>query len=89
MLRWAYPEGLPEVDYLPLLANLHEHMSDRALATAMAHVFRREYSVVFDDITRAALTDRPGPGPIDRVRAKLDLAGFQSWMKDDPPPPSV
>lgn len=36
MLRRAYPQGLPNADYMPLLLAIGEEMSERQLATAIA-----------------------------------------------------
>jgi hypothetical protein len=38
LLRQAYPRGVPERDYLPLLVVLHEHFAEGNLAAVVAEL---------------------------------------------------
>jgi hypothetical protein len=82
MLQRAYPGGLPEVDYLPLIALLYDHMSDRNLAEVLFNVFGVEYVVVLNDIPKVDSPEAPNPRSIDIVRAKLLPVGWDAWLKE-------
>ncbi len=82
-LRAGYPEGVPQTDYLPLLALL-----SRRLTTDEVKMVARELTSRpdFDDIDIGAaimaLTDElPAPDDVERVRERLAAKG---WPLDDP-----
>jgi hypothetical protein len=86
MLRRAYPEGIPEDDYLPLLALLHAHMSFRTLARVMADATGRAYETVYQDVLGAASPHQPGKPPLidlERVRLRLQPHGFEQWCAEE------
>jgi hypothetical protein len=82
MLRAAYPDGLPDSDYLAVTALLHPHMSDRCLAETIALTFGREYVVVWNDVARAVSTEAPRPEALEQVRARLIQAGYGDWIHE-------
>ena len=82
-LRAGYPNGVPQNDYLPILALLSRRLTaDEVVQVAreLQHLPRPGYIEVGAEILR--ITDQlPSPDEIDRVRAKLTAYG---WPLDDP-----
>jgi len=84
MLLRAFPKGVPEEDYLALVALLYDEMSHRALATVLSHLFETtEYHRVLNDIGFASRLS-PQSDPVLRVRGKLVAAGYEEWLKEEP-----
>ena len=79
MLRRAFPQGLPEPDYRPLLAALYEDFSDRNLAAVVAAFTGGDPLRVGNDAAGLG-GERPAPGDVTRVREALLRAG---WEPDD------
>ena len=79
-LRAGYPEGVPESDYVPLLAVLARRLSnDEVRAVAQELIASGELPV--DDIDIGTVITRitdelPRSGDIDRVRDKLIAHGW-------------
>ncbi|WP_433788429.1 nuclear transport factor 2 family protein [Actinoplanes sp. CA-252034] len=69
-LRRAYPDGLPQADYLPLLAAVEDDLSDRNRAAVVAALIGGDPLRVAND----AAGDRPAPAEVDRVRDLLRRA---------------
>jgi hypothetical protein len=84
-LRAGYPEGVPATDYVPLLALLQRRLSDEEVV-AVASELARHGTILIDgtDIRVAInkITDEmPSPTDTDRVRRRLEAAGWQ--VSDD------
>jgi hypothetical protein len=79
----AYPNGLPDADYLPLIFLLLENLSHRNLATVVAHVFGRDFDGVLNDIGNAVAMEHSGADAIGRVRSVLVRAGYEEWLRED------
>jgi hypothetical protein len=79
-LRAGYPEGVPETDYIPLLAVLARRLSnDEVIAVAQELVASGELPVDNTDIgtTITKFTDElPRPEDIARVRDRLSAHGW-------------
>jgi hypothetical protein len=78
-LRAGYPEGVPDVDYIPLFALLGSQLTDtevKAIAEELAEESKPESA----DSIRAAIshvTDyKPTDGDVNRVRARLAAGGW-------------
>jgi hypothetical protein len=84
VLRRAYPHGLSDEDYLPLLAVLHSQFSDRNLAALVAELVDGEIVVVDNDAAAAAGYRRPPPAEIERVRQHLLANGYEEDDQDAP-----
>ena len=82
-LRAGYPNGVPENDYLPILALLSRRLgSDEVtlIAREMMLIPDPLYVDIGAEILR--LTDQlPAPADVERVRDKLAAYG---WPLDDP-----
>ncbi|RJO76617.1 DUF3349 domain-containing protein [Nocardia panacis] len=83
-LRAGYPEGIPESDYIPLLALLRRRLSDdevrqiaeELLTTAPHPVDRTDIQVMITRITN----ELPAESDIARVRVRLDE---HTWPSQD------
>jgi hypothetical protein len=82
-LRAGYPDGVPENDYLPILALLSRKLTaDEVIEVArqLKHVPEPEFADIGVEILR--ITDQlPSPADVERVREKLAAYG---WPLDDP-----
>jgi hypothetical protein len=82
-LRAGYPNGVPDRDYLPILALLSRRLtSDEILEVArqLRHVPLPDFVDIGAEILR--ITDQlPKPAEVERVRAKLAAYG---WPLDNP-----
>lgn len=76
MLRHAYPHGLPDCDYIPLLVVLQEYLSARNLAAVVAELVDGETVVIENDAAAALSQRRPEPGDVKRVRDFLEKSGW-------------
>jgi hypothetical protein len=85
-VRAGYPQGVPETDYIPLLALLRRRLSDdevAAVATQLAS--RGELTTDAADIGAAIIkiTDEmPSPTDLDRVQRRLDAIGWSAHPDD-------
>lgn len=52
LLQCAFPQGIEEQEYLPLLSILYEEMSDRSLAQVISEFIGKEYPAVLNDVYR-------------------------------------
>jgi hypothetical protein len=82
-LRAGYPDGVPENDYMPLLALLSRRLTSDEVKTVAREVSHRPE---FDNIDIGAaiikITDElPNPDDVERVRERLAAKG---WPLDDP-----
>jgi len=79
-LRAGYPEGVPEHDYIPLLALLRRRLSDdEVVAVATEFISSGQTPVDATDV-RVAITkltaDLPSPEDTERVKQRLVAAGW-------------
>jgi hypothetical protein len=83
-LRAGYPEGVPAVDRIPLLALLRRRLSDDEVldvATELAASGRLPIDATDIRVAITRLTDElPTPADIDRVKGRLSAAG---WTVND------
>ena len=82
-LRAGYPEGVPQNDYLPLLALLSRRLSTDEVKLVAGELNQRNG---YDDVDIGAeimrITDElPSPSDVERVRERL---AAQGWPLDDP-----
>lgn len=78
-LRAGYPEGVPDVDYLPLFALLGSQLTESDV-TAIADELASESDPASADAIRKAIGavthDHPLDLDIDRVRSRLAAGGW-------------
>ena len=82
-LRAGYPTGVPETDYLPILALLSRQLTKDEvilIARELMHLPDPDFADIGAEIMR--ITDElPAPTDVERVREKLFAHG---WPLDDP-----
>lgn len=81
-LRAGYPDGVPQTDYIPLLALLSRRLTGDEVKAVAAELVRRG---AFDDVDIGVLitqfTDSlPAPADVERVRQRLAAKG---WPLDE------
>jgi Protein of unknown function (DUF3349) len=85
-VRAGYPQGVPETDYIPLLALLRRRLSDDEVAAVAAHLAGRgELHADTADIGTAItkITDElPSLADLDRVQRRLEAIGFPAEPDD-------
>jgi hypothetical protein len=77
-LRAGYPAGVPEQDYLPLLALLARRLTNDEVAAVAAELGREGGSVDHTDIgtlITKVTNELPRNEDVDRVRRQLATAG--------------
>ena len=79
-IRAGYPQGVPETDYIPLLALLRRRLSDDEVAAVTTQLAARgEMNIDSADIGVAItrITDEiPSPADLERVKRRLDTIGW-------------
>jgi Protein of unknown function (DUF3349) len=79
-VRAGYPHGVPDTDYIPLLALLRRRLSDEEVAAVAAQLAARgELNVDAVDIGAAItrVTDElPSPSDLQRVQHQLEAIGW-------------
>ena len=83
MLKCAFPEGIPEEEYLPTQAILHPEMSFRTLARVLAALTDKHYIEVYNDASGFGLDPMPDLEEVERVRQKLIECGLNDWLKKE------
>ena len=88
-LRTGYPDGVPESDYIPLVAVLARRLTPEEVR-AVAVELGREGRLPIDDtdigtVITKITADLPRPADVDRVRSRLALGG---WPLADPRTPA-
>ena len=84
LLQCAFPQGIEEQEYIPLLSILYEQMSDRSLAQVIAEFTDREYHAVLNDVYRVGAVGIPLSSALEQVlnsvKQKLIRCDYQKWL---------
>lgn len=83
MIRIAFPGGVPDESYRPLLALLYERMSFRAVATVVAFCTGKSYPAVYNDVLGAVGQADEGKletQAVERTRQALRRSGYDEWL---------
>lgn len=83
MLRCAFPTGIPQDAYLPLLAVLGEQMSHRSVAATMVLFFGGKYVDHMNDVYKALSAQGPDAVTVQRVQELLIPCGYQAWLDEE------
>jgi hypothetical protein len=84
MLASAFPNGLDDDAYWPLLFLLYENMSDRSLARSIAHFTEKDYYRVLNYIYSVTTLQTLSTEAIERVKQQLIKHGYERWLIDNP-----
>ena len=81
----AYPNGVPESDYIPLLFILSEHLCDGNLSLLAATWDKHNVNMEMSESSHLndvllAKSLRPNS---DEVMAKMIAVGFDEWAKEE------
>jgi hypothetical protein len=84
-LRAGYPEGVPDRDYIPLVALLRRRLSDDEVIAVATELISTGGAPVQGTDIRVAITkltnELPSPDDTERVKRRLAAAG---WPVSDP-----
>lgn len=83
LLQRAFPNGIGESEYIPILAALYPHMADENLALVMAEYMQRDIGIVLNDILAAGSRVDGLSTANDLVQSCLSGAGFNQWIADE------
>lgn len=79
-LRKGYPQGVPEHDYLPLFALLRRRLTDEEVVQLAAELEANSTDEQTSHAIRTAceklLQEAPSEGDVERVRERLEAAGW-------------
>jgi sirohydrochlorin ferrochelatase len=78
-LRAGYPDGVPDVDYIPLFALLGRHLTDDEVKEIADELAASDDAHSADAIHAAinnVTHEQPRDSEIDRVRARLAAGGW-------------
>jgi hypothetical protein len=78
-LRAGYPEGVPDVDYIPLFALLGSQLSNsdvNAIAGELESESNPQSAEAIRNAIRAVTSQHPNDADIARVRARLAAGGW-------------
>lgn len=82
MLQCAFPQGIDEQKYLPLLPVLYEQMSDRGLAQVVAEYTGRKYYSVLNDVYQVGAMTAFPVELTDAIKRKLIHCGYEKWLAE-------
>jgi len=82
MIHAAFPNGVPEEAYLPLLALLHECMSFRSIATVVSNCTGKSYITVYHDVMGAVSHEGPDAKALEPVKLVLQQHGYDAWLAE-------
>jgi anti-sigma factor RsiW len=85
-VRKGYPQGVPQQDYLPLFALLRRRLSDEEVGEVVA-ALAADPAVAADaaaigEAIEHVTRESPSETDIERVRRRLDEAGWESGSVD-------
>ena len=80
LLQAAFPQGIEDQEYLPLLSILYEQMSDRSLAQVIAEFTGREYHTVLNDVYRVGAAETGVGEVVGSVNQKLMRCDYEKWL---------
>jgi hypothetical protein len=81
LIQCAFPHGIDNQMYFPLLRILYEHMSDRNLAQVISEYSGKDYYGVLNDIYGVGELGTVLPEGIDSVKQKLmNCNYYENWL---------
>lgn len=83
LINRAFPEGVPDADFLPLLAVLYAHMADENLVEVVSLLTGRGRGAVLNDVYAAGSLVGLDPDDVAAVRARLVSTGLDEWIVED------
>jgi hypothetical protein len=78
-LRAGYPEGVPQVDYIPLFALLGSQLTDsevKEIAEELAHESGPQSARALRDAIATVTNHQPSDADVARVKSRLAAGGW-------------
>lgn len=83
MLKNAFPNGIGNDDYFPLMSLLYEYMSDRNLAEVISSITGKDIAITLNDIQKSVSVNLSSDEVIKNIRKKLLPYGFEEWTEEE------
>ncbi len=87
MLKCAFPSGVDQEDYFPLLFVLQEYMSFRNVTRIMSLFKNIEEPYIFNDVLAVASQvpsiDTPDRSAIEKMKRRLLPCGYENWKHEN------
>jgi len=80
-LKCAFPDGLKETEYFPLLYILRDNMTIRAASWLVGVLLEKHYMEVYNDALGAKSSYKPDLAVIDELTKRLQACGYEEWLK--------
>ena len=81
VLECAFPGGINEEEYWPVLSLLHQDMSFWAIAKVLSVLAGKHYMEVYNDASGYGLDPPPPREKVEKAKQKLNACGFDDWLK--------
>jgi hypothetical protein len=79
----AFPQGIDDRIYLPMLSILYKNMSDRSLAKVVAEYTGKDYHVVLNDVYRVGSITTFSSEVINLIQQKLNDCDYEKWLAEE------
>jgi len=84
LLKGAFPDGIPEESYYPLLAVMKEaEMSDRSVAHAIGLYYGKDYTEHLYHVAHEMPNRSISEGEKCQIKDLLRPHGFEQWMEEE------
>ncbi|MNJ50969.1 hypothetical protein D3C77_462610 [compost metagenome] len=83
MLKSAFPNGIGNEDYYPIMCLLYEYMSDRNLAEVISSITEKDIAIILNDIQKSVSVNLPSDEVMQKIRKKLLPYGFEEWTEEE------
>lgn len=81
VLRCAFPEGVSDEEYWPVLSILHQVMSFWTIADVLSVLSNKDRSEVYNDASGFGLDPAPPTTEVEKVKHKLNTCGYEEWFR--------
>lgn len=81
LLKCAFPEGITDEEYWPVLSLLHQTMSFWTIADVLSALTQKDRSEVYNDASGFGLDPLPDAEAVEKVQQKLVRCGYNDWIK--------
>ena len=78
----AFPEGIPDELYFPVVRVLNEEMSDRNLAMVISYIRGTDESIALNHVYQAAQLSLDDDS-IEKALALLNAHGYADWAESE------
>jgi hypothetical protein len=82
MLKCAYPNGLDDEEYFPLLGALGEIMNHRGMAIVVSTFAEKDYAYVYNDVLASQSSDIPSAASVMSVKGRLIPCGYEKFLDE-------